>query len=369
MSKIHLIIADRDEAYVESIVNYIMNNYSQRFQVSSFTEEQYLLDYLLKNKKNIDILLICPQWYTDLIPREEVSTLIILSDGMMSKEVKNCPVINKYQKGNRLIGNIINCFAESNPDKYYIVNNEKKAKVVAVYSPLGGIGKTSVAVGLSVKSEERGKSIFYLNLENIQSTPSFFHCESSQNLSNILYYIKEKKKNISLKVEGIRCVDSRYNIRYFLPPDSIVDLNEATPNEIQYLIHELKISKDYDFIFIDMSSNMDEKNISILKASDQIILLLSQEDIGITKIESFMNELDIFSKRNNIDLSEKMTIVENKCKAKETLKKEIDLKGKSIEVKIPKVYEPFILCEDRHRKDMKAEFENAVEKLLEKINV
>lgn len=365
MPKLHLIIADNDEAYVESIINYIINNYSQRFQVSSFTKEEYLLNYLSDNKRNVDILLICPEWYTDSIPKEKIYTPIILSGGMVINEIMDCEIVNKYQRGDKLVSSIMNCYAEKNPNKYFIEDRDKKTKVIAVYSPIGGVGKTSIATGSSMNSAENGKSVFYLNLENIQSTPSFFYCESSQNLSNMLYYIKERKKNNTLKIEGIKCVDSGYNIHYFTPPDSVIDLNETSSDDIQYLIHQLKITNNYDVIFIDMSSNIDERNISILRASDRVILVLSQDDVSITKINSFMHELEILSKRNNLDISEKITIVLNKYKQNRNSEiEELDLNGKSIEVKIPIVNEPISFYRDSFRKEMKIEFNDAIEELL-----
>ncbi|SHK07409.1 AAA family ATPase [Paramaledivibacter caminithermalis] len=368
MAKLRLIIADNDKAYVESVSNYIINNYSHRFQINSFTEEQYFLDYISKNNINIDILLICPQWYTDLIPKEKICISMILSEGIFNDEVIDCEVINKYQRGDKLVSNIINSFVEKNPNKYYIEHNSKRSKVIAVYSPIGGMGKTSIAIGSCLKSAQEGRSVFYLNLENIQSTPRFFDCESSQNLSNILYYIKEKKKNITLKIEGIRCKDSQYNIHYFTPPDSCIDLNETSINEIQYLINELKTTNDYDDIFIDTTSILDEKNKSVLMLSDQVILLVGQDDLSMTKLNLFVRELDILSKRNDLDLSNKITIVLNKyIKGKAQQIKELNLWGKSIDVKVPDVYEPIYIYENSFRKGMKREFKNAISEILTRI--
>lgn len=368
MSKIHLIIADRDEAYVDGIANYIVNNYSHRFQVSSFTEKEYLLNYLSSNKKEVDILLICHEWYIDSISKDEIGTTIILSGGMLTNEVIDCEVINKYQRGDKLVSSILNCFAEVNPNKYYISDKDKKTKVIAVYSPIGGAGKTSIAVGCSIKSAEDGKSVFYLNLENIQSTSYFFDCENSQSISNILYYIKEKKKNITLKIEGIRCIDPQYDIHYFSPPDSYIDLDEMSVDEMQYLLDKLKMSKDYDEIFIDMSSTLDEKNVSVLNASDQIILVLGQDDVAMTKINSFMNELNVFSKRNCLDISDKMIVVLNKCTQNRITKiEEIELDGKSIAVKIPAIHEPINIYGNNYRKEIKTGFMSAIAEILRKI--
>lgn len=368
MPKLHMIIADEDEAYVEGITKYITNNYSQRFQVTCFTEEEYLFKYFLNNKRGADILLISPEWYSDSLPMEMINTPIILSKGVLDYEINDWEVINKYQVGNKLVSSIINCFAERNPDKYYTVDGEKKTHVIAVYSPIGGCGKTTITVGASIREAENGKAVFYLNLEDIQSIPYFFNCETKQNLSNMLYYIKEKKKNITLKIEGIRCVDFQYNIHYFSPPDSIIDLNETSPDEIQFLLNELKAVNNYDTIFVDMSSKLDDKNISILKASDQIMLIINPDDFSMIKTASFMKELEILSKRNKINFNEKITIVLNKYSPNGDMRlPELNFNGKPIAVKVPIIFEPFTIYKDNYRKELKPEYKAAVDELLRKV--
>lgn len=369
MAKLHLVIGDIDEAYVESIANYITDNYSQRFQVTCFTKREFLFDYFSKNKKRIDILLLSPELYTDSIPMEMINTPIILSRGILDVEISDWEVINKYQKGDRLISNIIDCFAERNPNKYCIMDGEKGTKVIAVYSPIGGCGKTNIAVGMSIRSAEIGRAVFYLNLEDIQSTPYFFDCETRQNLSNMLYYIKENKRNITLKIEGIRNTDFQYNIHYFSPPDNIMDLNETSPDEIQSLIQELKISNNYDVIFIDMSSSMDDKNLSILQLSDQIILINIHESLAMEKTRYFIKELDMLSKRNKVDLLEKTTIILNKYTANNMVKIEgLDLAGKSIEVKIPMVQAPIALGKNNYNKELKSKYQEGIDELLRRVD-
>ncbi|WP_432408055.1 AAA family ATPase [Wukongibacter sp. M2B1] len=368
MAKLHLIIADMDEYYVESIANYITDNYSQRFQITCITKQNFLSDYFSVNKKEVDILLLSPEWYTDVFPKEMVNTPIILSRGMLDIEMNGWDVINKYQKGDRLVSNIIDCFAERNPDKYCIIDGEKRTKVISVYSPIGGAGKTSIAVGLSVRAACREKTVFYLNLEDIQSTPHFFDCKTRQNFSNMLYYIKENKKNITLKIEGIRNTDFQHSIHYFSPPDNIMDLNETSPDEIKSLLHQLKISNNYDLIVIDMSSNIDDRNISILKESDQIVLINQHDSLAMMKIDLFLKELEILSKRNKLNLLEKTTIVLNKYLENGMLQIEgLDFSGKSIGAKIPVVMEPIIVYKNNYSKELRSKFEEGIDQLLTKI--
>ncbi|SKC37727.1 AAA family ATPase [Maledivibacter halophilus] len=369
MSKLYLVIGDNDEAYVKGVSDYILNNYSHRFQLRSFTKKEYLLNYLSSDERNIDIFLLCQDWYNDSALKNEANNPILLSEGRIIND-SDCQSIKKYQRGDKLVSSIIDCFVESNPNNYYTSWGDKKTKVIAVYSPIGGIGKTSIAVGASMKSAEDNKTVFYLNLENIQSTPNFFECQGSKNLSNILYYIRDKKKNIILKIEGIRCIDSQYNVHYFSPPDNSVDLEETRPEDIRYLIDTLKASNNYNRIFIDMSSIIDGKNISILKASDEIILVIGMDDLSITKTNYLIKELEMISKRSEIDLFKKVSIVLNKYSLDKISQiDKLKLKDNSIKVKIPVMSgTPIGFQKNNGTKSIKNEFGYAIDKLLKSIN-
>ncbi|QGS68934.1 AAA family ATPase [Oceanobacillus sp. 143] len=50
----------------------------------------------------------------------------------------------------------------------------KQTKVLSVYSPVGGAGKTTIAVNLSKQLALNNAKVFYLNLELINTTSLYF---------------------------------------------------------------------------------------------------------------------------------------------------------------------------------------------------
>lgn len=312
MSKIHLIIVDREEAYVDAISSYLLNNHSQKFKISFFTEQKFLLDYLKDLTGQVDALLINSRLYSELIPQEKINALILLSDEII-KEKNRTNTISKYQSGKKLVKDILSILAENDSKlKYNFSEKRNSTKVIGVYSPCGGVGKTSIAVGCSYLSSERGKKTFYLNLEDYQSTQLFFNSETEGSLSEVLYYIKNKKKNILLKIESITNEDYKTKINYFTQPESVIDLNEITSKELVFLVNHIKSIRKYDVVYIDMSSKLDEKNIAILSEIDEILLVLERNVTCEKKIETMINNLKIISKRKNTNILEKMIFVINK---------------------------------------------------------
>ena len=336
MAKLNLVIADTDESYVEGLYNFIMGHYANRFHVRSYTKKSCLYNFLSQNVDQIDILLVSLDLYSAAIPQDTVKTLIILSAGKLALQIDERDCINKYQHGDKLIKNIIQIFTDRNQGAIPVAAGNKQTKIVGVYSPIGGAGKTTLAVGLSMISAGMGSSVFYLNLENIHSTQAFFKCEHNQNLSNILYHLKEKNKNMILKIEACRCIDEANGVHYFLPPDSVGEMDDMLPEDLQELLRQFKIMGEYHVVFVDMSSSFDRRNIAIMEACDDIIVIAAQGNAEQMKMNAFKQELDIISRKYDMHFSDKMTFVLNKCREKRIdAMQHINDKDKHIEIRLP----------------------------------
>lgn len=81
VAKLSLIIADAEEGYVEGLVSYLTDNHPNKFQVSCFTKPEYLIKYMGSQDRQVDILLISPDFYkSESLPLDKVNTTILLSN-------------------------------------------------------------------------------------------------------------------------------------------------------------------------------------------------------------------------------------------------------------------------------------------------
>jgi MinD-like ATPase involved in chromosome partitioning or flagellar assembly len=188
----------------------------------------------------------------------------------------------------------------------------KKTHIVSMFSPLSGSGKTTICVGLCQKASEDGLRVFYLNLEDNQTTGLFFDTESKADLSHILFYLKGKHKNISEKINSVKNTDKATGINYFSPPKSHLELDELTPLEYVTLLREIKKLAIYDYIFVDIHSSINEKTVSVLCESDNIVFVVYDDICINVKSKSVIKDFDILYKRQKINLYNKMLIVNNK---------------------------------------------------------
>ncbi|MTI47474.1 MAG: hypothetical protein FH761_06515 [Firmicutes bacterium] len=348
MSKFNLVIADSEEAYVDALSNYIVCNYPEKFNIVTFTEKKLLIDYIDKSNGIRNIILFSNEFYCEEFYSQEDLILINLVENSKKNKDSNINSIYKYQVGNKIVKNIFNIIAEGNLELSNINDSfENKTKVISVFSPNGGAGKTSIAVGSSMIASDRGKKVFYLNLETLQSTPLFFNCDSATSFSEVIYYMKEKKKNLSIKIEAIANRDSINKIHFFAPPESSIDLKSSSVEEITLLLEKLKDLSQYDVIVIDMSSDLNDQNLSILAESNEIFLVVEQNKTSIEKLNSFIKDIEIISSRRDVRILEKTNVILNKYDPKNKLILDY-LKSKNISLSfsLPKSMDMFLKEED-----------------------
>lgn len=334
MNRINLIIADTDQSYLDSLANYMLNNHSKWFQLSTFTNRDNLIKSLETSTNMIDILLVNQSLYSEDLPLNKVTSILILSSGRVNEEFSDLTIVNKYQPAEMLVSDILRNYSEKNSDEVINMTGDKKTKVIGVYSPAGGVGKSSLAVNLSVQCASSGMAVFYLNLEDINSTHNYFINENDQNFSNVLFYIKEKSKNLGMKIDSLKSVDAS-NVNYFSVQDSVFEIDEMLPEEINNLISELVKISHYDIIFIDMSCILNKRNMSVLKICDKFIYLLTSESVVLEKVKILEKDLERALNNINYNIADKMVLVANKCNNNSSWIDNYVFQGNTIKFKLP----------------------------------
>jgi MinD-like ATPase involved in chromosome partitioning or flagellar assembly len=330
--RLTLIIADWEKEYVDALAHYILEKFSGNYLIHSFTNETSLADHLTEENAIYDILLINSSFNKDCLPLKSTGVVIYFSEEMVNKRKSESNFVYKYQHGDQIIDNIMRIYSEKSSINKHMHNNSKKTKLVAVYSPAGGVGKSTLALNASIQCARNSMEVFYLNLENSNTTECLFSNIPKPGISNIIYYLKEKAENISAKIEEIKYLEPDYNIHLLAPADNILDLEELLPDELEYLLCELKETENYDVIFIDMPSIFNKKTLAVFDVCDDILLIYTQQQNSIAKIKIVIQELNLCCEKFGSDYMGKVVPVINKFRT-DIQTKDIDgcIEGYSIE--------------------------------------
>lgn len=309
MALIKILLIDVDDEYSFNLCNFLTHNYSETLLVN-YCSNAYSIEEWIK-KVDPDILLTCEKYYYQVQDYFHKS-IIILTTGTSSLDLGNVISINKYKNVNKIAGDIINSFIDAG--NIIKSSKEKSTKIVSVYSAAGNVGKTSIALGVSSICSRSGLSVFYLNLEQFQSTEIFFSGISEYSLSDVIYYAKERDRNLASKLSTVRCQDPASNLYFFKETNNAYDLCELVSEDMEYIIKSFRESAQYDLVVVDMDSQFNKNSMKMFELADEIIYVFTDEEICLHKTKLFVDNIKILSNSfaENTFLAHKFIYVANK---------------------------------------------------------
>ncbi len=312
MGILKLIIADYDAEYVTSLERFLMIYYPQRFDIISFLSTDKLCQYLNKNEKS-DILLINKLIWKEEVCLKNAGCMITFSEDDCKPLPQSKGSIKKFQSAEKIVSDILRIYVSS-CIKAASIKEGGNTRIISVCSPMGGSGKSSVAAGLSILSAGRGLKTFYLNMEDMPCSESFFSGDSEQCFSNIIFHLKGKELNPGIVLEGAKCRDSKTGVYFYRPPDNALEMQELAQNDITRLLDAFRLNSFFDIVFVDMPCGMDKRCTTLLGGSDMILSIMLPGKNSSIKNKKFLESISVLKSKYGIDLLNKLITVRNRQK-------------------------------------------------------
>lgn len=168
-------------------------------------------------------------------------------------------------------------------------NKEKKieyntARVIAITSGKGGVGKTSLSVNLAAVIAKENKKVLVidgdLGLSNVEIMLGISPSYTMRDL------IKKKKEIEDVIVKGPMGIDFISGGNGFL---DILELSDVEREEI--LIKLKKLDNLYDIIIIDTGAGISKNVISFLMLADEVIVITTSEPTALMDAYSMIKIL------------------------------------------------------------------------------
>lgn len=281
-----LVICDREEGYASAFAHYLMKKDELAFQVRTCSDLSYVLS--MQKDGKIDFLFISSDYPEDLRRKVEAGKIFVLTDGQEAVTSARETAVYKYQPGDRLLSELISQCSMLSETEGGILKNigKKQCKVIAVYSPVHRVGKTSYALRLG-KKLGREANVLYLGMETYGGASGYFP-ESTQNLADVLYYVRQEKGNLGLALTTI--VKHMEGLDYIAPVQVSEDIKEVSSREWLSLIQKIMEQSIYEVLILDLDEGIRDI-YSILRICTEIHMLTIDNPIAEAKIRQFEEEL------------------------------------------------------------------------------
>jgi len=200
----------------------------------------------------------------------------------------------------------------------------KKTKTVAITSGKGGVGKTSISVGLSIALARNGASVTLLDadlgLANINVImgiiPKF----------NLYHVIKGKKKLRDIIVpipEGIKIIAGASGFHQLANLDT---------DQRKKFIEELATLDDDDYLIIDTGAGVSQNILSFVTAADEVIVVTTPEPTAITDAYGIIKAIASQTTEKTIRLI--VNRVSSVAEGKKVSQRIINIAGQFLNIKV-----------------------------------
>lgn len=307
--KIKLAILEKDTSYLNRLVSAFGTKYADKFEIYSFTDKAVAMENI--DKAKIDVFVAGSEFEidTETLPRRCGFAYFV--DSIEIDTYKNQMAICKYQKADLIYKQILSIYSENAGNFSGLKLGEDISKVICVTSVSGGTGSSAMAVATAVHYANTGHKVIYLNLEPFGSTDIYFSAEGQFDMSDVIFALKSKKTNLSLKLESCVKTDAS-GVNFYSQSKLALDMMELGSEEIIHLLSELQLTGSYDYIVVDMPFALEKNTLEVLKQAHSIVWVSDGSVEANSKITRAYESLVMKEQGSELDISERVCIVYNK---------------------------------------------------------
>lgn len=276
MAKPRIIIADTDANYVIPLQLKFVEDFFEKVDLEIITEKEYF-EELFSTPQRADILIISEELYDQTIQRHNVSHIFLMTEQYEEEQTMDLNVncIFKYTSIKEIFNEIIGKSAEA---LNVSVDTKKETQIILVYSASGGVGKTTVAMGLSACLTQNYKKVLYVNAGYLQSFQYMLENKSPISATDVYGKFNMSNNNVYADIKHV----IRKEIYSYFPPFKAALMSVGIKyGMFEKLALSAKDSCDYDFIVIDADVSFDEDKVKLMSIADRVIVVTEQTEAAV----------------------------------------------------------------------------------------
>lgn len=279
-----IVFVDFEEEYLMLLVMKFIDKLKDMADMTMITEKEYLHTYL-KEPHDIDILIINKELYDPRFERYNINFIFNLVEKNIEKaEAFQKNEVYKYSSTNEIYARIA-CLSNL---QMRSKEEGAESKIIMVYSPIGGCGKTFTSLGIAKALSNLNQKVLYLDAQLCQSFQFFIPHWVGKAVS--------KEPILEIEQERFREVFQNYiDNEGFDYMSTLVNETFLWDMDFEAYIHlldQIKKLKIYDYIILDMSCEFTQSKAKLMGEVDKVIMVTNQDKMSYLKMSCFLKNID-----------------------------------------------------------------------------
>lgn len=155
-------------------------------------------------------------------------------------------------------------------------------KVITVYSPKGGVGKTTLAVNLAIAMQDAENKVLVVDANRqFGDAGVFFYLQSKYSLVSLM--------DQELEPDLINSVVAAHasGVKVLLAPPTPEDAELVTSSQLKKAVEGLR--QFFSYIIVDTASVLSDVELSVFDASDRILLVATPDIPTLANVKKFFD--------------------------------------------------------------------------------
>lgn len=271
MTKPRVIIADEDANYIIPLQFKFVNDFFNKIELEIISDREYFEDFFSR-PQNAEILIVSDELYDSSLQRHNISNIFVMMEQVDDGGTGDLNVnrLFKYTSIKEIFNEIVGKSASA----LSLADIEKKeTQIVLVTSAAGGVGKTTIAMGVAASLSRNYKRVLYVHASRLQVYQHMLDNYSAITTSDVYTKLATATQDIYADIKHV----IRKEAFSYLPPfkASLMSLG-LNYSVYEKIIVSAKKSGDYDFIVVDTDTTFDEDKAVLLDLADKVLIVTKQ---------------------------------------------------------------------------------------------
>ena len=246
----------------------------------------------IEKESEIDIFITDKDYQLGQNVKLSVQNILLFTDE--DKDVSegtsklNVQLIYKYLSVKEIINEICSCpVLKGIEEEEGIVTD-----IIVVFSPIGGAGTTTMALGLSEVLTNKHKKTLYINVGQLQNHAFKFKDKTPLDDATVK---KFKETDIDF-YESIKSKIREEGFSYIPPFPRCLSSLDLQDRHIVQAITKIKEVGIYDYIVIDTASELNECNSELMAEAEHVLVVGKPDEESLYKFKIFLRAIDCTDK-------------------------------------------------------------------------
>lgn len=271
MAKPKVIIADEDANYIIPLQFKFVKDFFNQIDLEIISDKDYFNEFFSR-PQNAEILIVSDELYDSSLQKHNISNVFVMMEQFETGGTGELNVnrLFKYTSIKEIFNEII---GKSAGELNIGAVEKKETQIILVTSASGGVGKTTVSMGIAASLTKNYKRVLYINAARLQVFQHMLENPSAITASDIYTKLASENDNLFFEIKHI----IRKELFSYLPPFKAALMSLGLNYSVyEKIIMSAKKSGDFDFIIVDADDTFDEEKAALLNISDKVVVVTNQ---------------------------------------------------------------------------------------------